>query len=198
MIYFASPGNFPIVRPLFRPFSLSFSHISTNFHTHCFFHKFSSSSVNSSSTSYIHFLSPSRSFQLFGLLFQSIYSAYFFSLFIQSIFWPLFQSCKLNISHVSTNFYAGGLPYWFSSHLFILFFLFFHHSRPFPWEFFTLLGIFFQPIFQPLRYFPSNVSPKVFQPISQFLLCHSEKKGTTSKRVAWITESILLRLKKLA
>ena len=154
MIYFASPGNFPIVRPLFRPFSLSFLHISTNFHTHCFFHKFSSSSVNSSSTSYIHFLSPSRSFQLFGLLFQSIYSAYFF--------------------------------------------LFFHHSRPFPWEFFTLLGIFFQPIFQLLRYFPSNVSPKAFQPISQFLLCHSEKKGTTSKRVAWITESILLRLKKLA
>ena len=35
-----------------------------------------------------------------------------------------------------------------------------------------------------VRYFPSNVSPKAFQPISQFLLCHSEKKGTTSKRVA--------------
>ena len=171
MIYFASPGNFPIVRPLFRPFSLSSSHIPTNFHAHCFFHKSYGSSINSSSTSYIHFLSPGSSFKLFGLFFQSIYSACFFSLFIQSIFWPLFQSCGLNISHVSTNFYAGCLPYWFSNHLFILFFLFFLHSPPLPWEFFTLSGIFFQP----LRYSPSNVSPKVFQPFSQFLLCHSGK-----------------------
>ena len=91
MIYFASPGNFPIVRPLFRPFSLSSSHISTNFHTHCFFHKFSSSSVSSSSTSYIHFLSPSRSFQLFGLLFQSIYSVNFLATF--SILWVKYLTC---------------------------------------------------------------------------------------------------------
>ena len=47
------------------------------------------------------------------------YLAHFFSLFIQSIFWPLFQCCGLVISHVSTNFYACCLPFWFSSHLFL-------------------------------------------------------------------------------
>ena len=119
MIYFPSHGSFPIVWPLFRPFSLSSSHISTNIHTHCFFNRFFSPSVNSSPTSYIHFPSPGKSFQLFGPIFQSIYSVCFFSLFIQSIFWPIFQSCGLVISHVFTNVYACCLPYWFSSHLFI-------------------------------------------------------------------------------
>ena len=91
MIYFPSHGSFPIVWPLFRPFSLSSSHISTNIHTHCFFNRFFSPSVNSSPTSYIHFPSPGKFFQLFGAFFQSIYSACFFSLFIQSIFLPTFS-----------------------------------------------------------------------------------------------------------
>ena len=80
LIYFPSPGNLPIVRSLFQSFSLSSSHISTNFHAHCIFHRFSSPSVNSSPTSFIHFPTPGKSFQLF---FQSVYSACFFSLFIQ-------------------------------------------------------------------------------------------------------------------
>ena len=119
MTYFPSHGSFPIVWPLFPPVSLSSSHIYTNIHIHCFFNRFFSPSVNSLPTSYIHFLSPGKSFQLFGPFFQSIYSAYFLSLLIQSIFWPLFQCCGLVILHVSTNFYACCLPYWFCSHLFI-------------------------------------------------------------------------------
>ena len=55
----------------------------------------------------------------FSLFIQPVFSVYLFSLFFQSIFCPLFQSCVLVISHVSTNFYACCLPYWFFSHLFI-------------------------------------------------------------------------------
>ena len=65
-----------------------------------------------------------------------------------------------------TGFPAIYLSY-FSSSYFI--------HVPFP-ENFSHCWAYFQPIFQPLRYFPSNISPKVFQPFSQFLLCHSEKK----------------------
>ena len=123
---------------------------------------------------------------------QSIYSACFFNLFFQPVFRPLFESSGLVFSHVFTNFYAYSPPYLFSSHLFIQFFPFLH-SLPLPWEFFTMLGIFFQPFFRPFGQSPSNVSPKVVQPLSQFLLYHSP----TSKRVAWINESLLLRLRKL-
>ena len=63
---------------------------------------------------------------LFSLFFQSIYSVTLFSKFI-----PLtFQYCGLVISHVSTNFSACCLNYWFSSHLFIQFPPFYLHSRP--------------------------------------------------------------------
>ena len=85
IIYFPSPGNFPIV----WSFNLSSSRISTNFHAHCFFHRFSSPSVNSSSTSYIHFPSPGKLFQLFGPFFQSIYSDCFFSQFFGHFLNPM-------------------------------------------------------------------------------------------------------------
>ena len=55
-------------------------------------------------------------------------------------------------------------------------------------ENFSHCWAYFQRIFQPLRYFPSNISPKVFQPFSQFLLCHSEKKK--AQRAKELRESL--------
>ena len=63
---------FPTVWSLFQPFSLSPSNISTYFHAQCFFHRFSSTSVNFSPTSYIRFSSLGKSFQFFGQFFRSI------------------------------------------------------------------------------------------------------------------------------
>ena len=68
--------------------------------------RFSSPSVHSSPTSYIHCLSHGKSFQFFG----SFHSVYLFSLFFQPVFRPLFESCGLVFSHVFTNFYAYSPP----------------------------------------------------------------------------------------
>ena len=78
MIYFPSRGSFPIVWPLFQPFSLSSSHISTNIHTHCFF--FSGFSALQS----ILRLLPTFIFPPLANHFN--YLAHFFSLFIQPVF----------------------------------------------------------------------------------------------------------------
>ena len=119
------------------------------------------------------------------------YLAHFLSLFIQSISWSLFQSCGLVISSVTTTFCFCCLPYWLYCHfLFIQVYPFFLHSRPLPWKFFALLGIFFQPLLQLFGQSPSNVSPKVFQPFSEFCLCRrpNEQKSCVNH---WI------RLRKL-
>ena len=103
-----------------------------------FFHRFFSPSVNSLPISYILFPSPRKSFQFFGQFFQSIYSVYFFNLFFLATFLTLWVS---SITSLYQILHSLPPPLVFQS--FSQLFPFFLYSLPLPWEFFTLLDIFF-------------------------------------------------------